>query len=59
MHMRGSSAGIVLWPGMAAMLPDGRTASGLGCLPLTPDDLIDYGYCQSSWEMPISNVLPK
>lgn len=38
----------VLWTGMAAMLPDGQTASRLGCLSLTPDDLIDYNYCQSS-----------
>ena len=35
-------------PAMSATLPDGQTAAGLGCLPLTPDDLIDYGYCQSS-----------
>lgn len=48
MHMYGGSAGIVPCPGMAAMLPDGQTASGLGCLPLTPDDLIDNSYCQSS-----------
>lgn len=61
MHMHGvHSVDIaVLCTGMAAMLPDGQTASGLGCLSLTPDDLIDYNYCQSSWELPISNVLPK
>ena len=48
MHMYGGSAGIVLLrPGTAATLPDGQTAPGLGCLPLAPDDLIDYGYCQS------------
>lgn len=35
-------------PATSATLPDGQTAAGLGCLPLTPDDLIDYGYCQSS-----------
>lgn len=50
MHMHGvHSVDIaVLCTGMAAMLPDGQTASGLGCLSLTPDDLIDYNYCQSS-----------
>lgn len=48
MHMYGRGGGIVLWPGMAAMLPDGHFASGVGCLPLTPDELTNYFFCQSS-----------
>lgn len=59
MHMYGGSVGTVTYPGMAVMLPDGQTDSGLGSLPLTPDDLLDYGCCQSSQELPISDVLPK
>ncbi len=48
MHEVHSIGTAVPCPGTAAMLPDGQTASGHGCLRLTPDDLIDCDYCRSS-----------